>query len=111
MTEKFSSNFVQTYTVDHDGHFREVTEAISIRNGEGHKTVRYRNNGKVKETVHKLSRDEIHNIMNKKFMPDLFKPCHDECNSKDGVPDLAPAEKRARKGSKKTKRTTKKKDK
>lgn len=104
--EHFSSNFVQTYSVLHDGQHREVTEAISIRNGEGHKTVRYRNNGKVKETVHKLSHDEITNIMNKKFMPDLFKPCHDECATKEALP-----EKKVRQQKGKTKRTTKKKDK
>ncbi len=103
--EHFSSNFVQTYTLHHDGHHREVTESISIRNGKGHKTVVYRNNGIVKKTVHKLTHDELENIMNRKFMPELFTPCHEECRTIEGVP-----EKPRSKGGK-TKRSTKKKEK
>ena len=103
--EHFSSNFVQTYSVVHDGRHREVTESISIRNGKGHKTVIYRNNGNVKKTTHKLTHDELTNIMNKKFMPELFTPCHDECKLIEAVPEKA----RAKGG--KTKRSTKKKEK
>jgi hypothetical protein len=77
--EKYSFNSVQTHLNVQGGHVEEVTEAVSVRNGKGTKSVRIRRNNKVKTAKHKLSPLELKNIQSKTFMPKLFEPCHGEC--------------------------------
>ena len=72
----FSFNSVQSHIDNRPGHRTEITEAVSIRNGKGKKTVRVRKNNKVSEKAIKLKKGEIKNIMGKKFMPNLFKANH-----------------------------------
>lgn len=64
-------NSVQSHINNRPGHRTEVTEAVSIRNGKGKKTIRVRKNNKVTEKAIKLKQGEIKNIMGKKFMPSL----------------------------------------
>jgi hypothetical protein len=52
---------------------------VSVRNGKGTKSVRIRRNNQVKTAKHKLTPTELKNIQNKNFMPNLFKPCHGDC--------------------------------
>jgi hypothetical protein len=72
----FSFNSVQSHINNRPGHRTEVTEAVSIRNGKGKKTIRVRKNNKVTEKAIKLKQGEIKNIMGKKFMPRLFEENH-----------------------------------
>lgn len=80
MPEKYTFNSVQTHLNVRDGHLEEVTESVSVRNGKGTKSVRIRRNNKVKTAKHKLSSKELKNIKGKNFMPNLFTPCHTDCN-------------------------------
>ena len=63
-----------------DGEEVETTEAVSIKNGKGTKTVTKRHNGKTSSKTMKLKPKEIKNIQEKKFMPKLFVPCMNHCN-------------------------------
>ena len=72
----FSFNSVQSHIDNRPGHRTEITEAVSIKNGKGKKTVRVRKNNKVAEKAIQLKKSEIKNIMNKKFIPNLFTPNH-----------------------------------
>ena len=81
MPEKYSFTRVQTHLNVKNGHVEEVTESVSVRNGKGTKSVRIRRNNQVKTAKHKLSPVELKNIQSKNFMPNLFKPCHGDCNS------------------------------
>jgi hypothetical protein len=84
--EKYSFNSVQTHLNVRDGHMEEVTESVSVRNGKGTKSVRIRRNNQVKTAKHKLSPVELKNIQKKTFMPNLFKPCHGDCNAPHTAP-------------------------
>ena len=68
----FSFNSVQR----HISPTEDITEAVSIRNGKGRKTVRVRKNSNVATKEIKLKKAEIKNIMNRKFMPNLFSANH-----------------------------------
>jgi len=78
--EKYSFNSVQTHFNQRNGHVEEVTEAVSVRNGKGTKSVRIRTNNKVKTAKRKLNAEELKNIKSKTFMPNLFQACHGDCN-------------------------------
>lgn len=79
--DSFAFNSVQTHIKATPDGQEEVTEAVSIRNGKGTKTVRTRKNSTVKVSKKKLSAKEIKNIKARKFMPKLFVPCHNDCGS------------------------------
>lgn len=76
----YSFNSVQTHTSVINGKNKTTTEAVSIRNGKGMKTVIKRVGGKTKKSKKALDTQEIKNIMNRKFMPNLFVPCHEDCD-------------------------------
>jgi hypothetical protein len=78
--DNFAFNSVQTHIRMSPSGKEEVTEAVSIRNGKGTKTVSTRKNKQLKVSKKKLSAKEIKNIKNRKFMPTLFKECHTDCN-------------------------------
>jgi hypothetical protein len=71
----------QTHISAVNGKRTSTTEAVSIRNGKGMKTVVKTTNGKTRRAKHSLREDEIRNVMNRKFMPSLFVPCHNDCAS------------------------------
>ena len=92
---KYSFNSITTHIEMKNGKQVEVTEAVTIRNGEGYKTVITREsnegrasnsllrpfskvlkNGKKKQSKHPLTQTEIRNIKERKFMPTLFEPCY-----------------------------------
>lgn len=79
LKDKFTFNSVQTHIRALPNGREEVTEAVSIRNGKGTKTVRTRKNKQLKVSKKKLSPKEIKNIKNRKFMPALFEECHNDC--------------------------------
>lgn len=87
----------QTHSVIENGHPTSLTESTEIKNGKGYKMV-IKQVGK-KKTFKKIKLDtnEIKNIKNRKFMPDLFRPCLDGCNRDLGLILSS-------KGTKKTKR-------
>jgi hypothetical protein len=73
---KYSFNSVHTHIEMIDGKRVEVTEAVTIRNGKGYKTVITRENGKTKQSKHPLTQQEVSNIKERKFMPTLFDQCY-----------------------------------
>ena len=50
------------------------TTKVRVNNGKGTKSVILRKNGTVKAKHHPLTKREITNIRNHKFMPNLFRP-------------------------------------
>ncbi len=72
----FSYNSSQTHFTTVNGVRKQVTEEVSIRNGKGMKRVMTRTNGASNAATKKLSKKEVKNILNRKFMPSLFAPCH-----------------------------------
>ena len=79
MNTHFSYNSVQTHVKMVEGKRMETTEATSIRNGKGFKTVKKRIGSRTRTARKRLSPSEIRNIRNKKFMPRLFQDCHGAC--------------------------------
>jgi hypothetical protein len=73
----YAFNSVQTHIAVIDGKKSETTEAVSVRNGKGQKTVKKRVNGKLHSKTIPLTPTEIHNIQYRKFMPEFFHECHD----------------------------------
>ncbi len=84
-----------------NGKRTETTEAVQIKNGKGVKEVVKRVNGKTRRSKKDLSSEEIQNVMDRKFMPGFFVPCHEGC-------DEALATVKAKKRLRKTKRRSKK---
>ena len=71
--EHSSFQSVQTFFKQIDGETHEITEAVHMKNGKGHKLVRTRNNQTVRVSKRPLRPRELHNIYNRIFMPHLFK--------------------------------------
>lgn len=80
--EHFFFTSTQTHNQLINGKRKTSTEAVSIKNGKGMKSVVKSVNGKITRAKRKLTRNEVKNIMNKKFMPNLFTPCHKDCTKK-----------------------------
>lgn len=78
----YSFQSSQTHIAVVNGKTTETTEAVHIQNGKGEKEVVKRINGKKTRSTKQLSSEEIKNIMDRKFMPALFVPCHKDCNAK-----------------------------
>jgi hypothetical protein len=91
----YSFNSVSTHTSMLNGKRKSTTEAVSIRNGNGMKTVVKRVGSKKTRSKKPLSVSEVENIMGRKFMPELFVPCHTDCDNK-----LRTTRKRVKRGSK-----------
>jgi hypothetical protein len=72
----YSFNSVSTHASMINGKKQHTTEAVSVRNGKGMKTVVKRVGNKTSKSKKELSGEEIRNIMDRKFMPTLFTPCH-----------------------------------
>jgi hypothetical protein len=64
-----------------DGKKTEVTEAITIRNGKGTKTVKKRKGTNISKKSIPLTSSEIEKIRTRKFLPSLFDKCHGHCDS------------------------------
>ena len=97
----YSFNSTQSHFSMINGKRQMTTEAVSIRNGKGMKTVVKRVGNKQTRSKKALSGDEIKNIMDRKFMPDLFVPCHDHCNSQlNNTRKVRKVKKGVKKGSK-----------
>lgn len=78
----YSFNSTQSHMSVINGKRRMTTEAVSIRNGKGMKTVVKRVGNKKTKSNKQLSSDEIQNIMDRKFMPEFFVGCHEDCDRK-----------------------------
>jgi hypothetical protein len=72
----YSFNSVVSHIEVRNGVAHEVTEAVSVKNGEGTKTVITREGGRPKKSEHRLTAKEIRNIKGRKFMPALFDVCY-----------------------------------
>lgn len=83
MKNKFTFNSVQSHALYENGSGREQIMEVRIKNGRGHKKVTIKNNtGRILASKNiPLNDDEIQRIMNKEFVPGLFRPCLDHCNS------------------------------
>ena len=93
----YSFNSVSTHTSVINGKRQSTTEAVSVRNGNGMKTVVKRRGNKSSKSKHRLTQTEVQNVMDRKFMPTLFTPCHEDCDRKLQVRQTR---KRVKKGSK-----------
>ena len=72
----YSFNSVSTHTSVINGKRQSTTEAVSVRNGNGMKTVVKRRGNKSSKSKYRLTQTEVQNVMGRKFMPTLFTPCH-----------------------------------
>jgi hypothetical protein len=79
----YAFNSVQTHMSVINGKKSETTEAVSVRNGRGSKTVSRRVNGKAMKKTIPLTHKEVQNIKDRKFMPEFFIPCYDCINNKE----------------------------
>jgi hypothetical protein len=81
---KFQYNSIQEHVEHVNGNKRMKVMEVKIRNGRGYKRVTLKNNsGKLLSSDKKiLSKKEIQNILQKKFIPGLFTPCINKCNFK-----------------------------
>ena len=101
----YSFNSVSTHTSVINGKRQSTTEAVSVRNGNGMKTVMKRKGKKTSKSKHHLTHGEVQNIMDRKFMPSLFTPCHEDCERILNAPPtkkrkLRQTKKRVKSGSK-----------
>ena len=99
--EHYTFHSVQTHFKKANGHMEEITEAISVKNGKGQKTVRKRVNNTVRVAKRPLSITELSNIRNKKFMPTLFEDCHGDCSASAKAKAKANGKTRKTKGKRK----------
>lgn len=99
----YAFNSVQTHMSVINGRSTETTEAVSVRNGKGNKTVSRRVNGRLMKKTFPLTEKELQNIKDRKFMPEFFEPCYN-------CIDKSPSSKRSLKPSKtrKVKKSVKK---
>jgi hypothetical protein len=72
----YSFNSVQSHMSVINGRSTETTEAVSVRNGKGFKTVSRRVNGRMMKKAFPLTQKEVQNIKDRKFMPEFFEPCY-----------------------------------
>jgi hypothetical protein len=80
--QHYTFHSVQTHYKQVNGHMEEVTEAVSVKNGKGTKSVRRRVNNTVRVAKRPLSMEELTNIQSRTFMPKLFTDCHGDCKIK-----------------------------
>lgn len=101
----------QTHFTMQNGKTSEVTEHVEVKNGKGTITVTKVHDGKRVKKTHPLTRKQMKNIEQRKFMPGLFRPCLDHCDKQLGLPlDMSKRVKASRKrnSSRKSKKTMKK---
>ena len=81
---KFQYNSIQEHVENINGLKRMKVMEVKIRNSRGYKRVTLKNNSGKKLTTDKkiLSKNEIQNILGKKFIPGLFAPCINNCHFK-----------------------------
>ena len=84
MSATFNYNSVQSHSVLRNGQGRTQVMEVRIKNGKGHKKVTLKNarGHRVASKTIKLNNDEIGRIMNKEFIPGLFRSCLDHCNTR-----------------------------
>ncbi len=75
----YSFHSSQTHLSVINGTKTETTESVHIQNGRGTKVVEKTVNGRPTRSKKALSSKEVKNIMDRKFMPKLFVPCHNGC--------------------------------
>ena len=80
------------------------TTKVNVNNGRGTKSVILKKNGTMKAKHHPLSKREITNIRNHKFMPNLFRPLTRSLRTAE----RSTAERQARPFNKTIKKTKKK---
>lgn len=80
----FNFNSVQSHSVFENGQGRTQVMEVRIKGRKGHKKVTLKNarGQTIASKSITLNDDEIGRIMNKEFIPGLFRPCLDHCNSK-----------------------------
>jgi hypothetical protein len=96
----YSFNSVQTHVSVINGKRQSTTEAVSVRNGKGMKTVVKRYGSKKTRSKKALSSSEIQNIKDRKFMPEFFVPCYEDCDRLLNKRKTRKSMKRVKKGSK-----------
>ena len=107
----FQYSSEQTHFTQVNGKTSEQTEVVQVQNGKGTITVTKVQDGKKATKTHPLTQVQIKNIQKKKFMPGLFRPCLDHCDSALGLPlDMSkkPKQSRRRLHLRKIKHVTKK---
>jgi hypothetical protein len=76
MTFHFESSEVHTTFVN--GQETTKRQNVNVSNGKGTKTLIVSDNSGTRKSTKKLSKKELQNIKNRKFMPNLFSDCK-EC--------------------------------
>ncbi len=78
----FTYNSLQSHSTFMNGMGRTQVMEVKIKNGKGHKKVTLKNSkGRTIATkAIDLNDEEIGRIMNKEFIPGLFRACLDHCN-------------------------------
>ena len=64
-----------------NGEFRVKDKEVNIKNGKGTKVVRFRGprGGTTAKVEKRLTQNEVKNILNHNFIPNLFEPCINGC--------------------------------
>lgn len=64
-----------------NGEFRIKDKEVNIKNGRGTKVVRFRGprGGTTAKVQKRLTQNEVKNILNHNFIPNLFEPCISGC--------------------------------
>ena len=73
----WSYSSMQTHSTFVNGHEESTTEATIVKNGKGHKLVSKTVNGKTQTKKLPLTRKEMENVKDRKFMPGFFQTCYD----------------------------------
>ena len=76
MTFHFKSS--ETHTTIVNGQQQTKSQNVNVTNGKGTKTLVVSDNSGTRKSTKKLSKQELKNIKNRKFMPNLFSDCK-EC--------------------------------
>lgn len=73
MTFHFNSS--ETHTVMVNGRQETKRQNVNVTNGKGTKTLIVSDNRGTHKSTKKLNKQELNNIKNRKFMPNLFSDC------------------------------------
>ena len=84
LAKKFAYNSVQSHSLMENGQGRTQVMEVRIKSGKGNKKVTLKNarGQTIASKTITLNNDEIGRIMNKEFIPGLFRPCLNHCNNK-----------------------------
>ncbi len=93
----FVYSSTQSHFTQQNGKKSQEIQQVNVKNGKGTMTVIKKHKGKTVKKTHPLTKKQIKNIQERKFMPGLFRPCLDHCDSALGLPLMSRLRKKTRK--------------